>query len=141
MGENMNQLEGGRLYIEGQEWDGSLREIEPAGELPEEAEPLPTVPGSIELTLTPEASEALGIMVQCARETIERIVEAFRKLAGAVRKIWDKIVDTLLRIVNDNPKWWHLYKHAKKYRTRKKYRNRLMQQLRSVLRAVNAQEA
>lgn len=36
---------------------------------------------------------------------------------------------TLENTANDHPKWWHLYKHAKKARTRKKYRRRLMQQL------------
>ena len=30
---------------------------------------------------------------------------------------------------NDNPKYWHLYKHAKKARTRKKYQRRLMKHL------------
>ena len=43
--------------------------------------------------------------------------------------------DPLLYSVNAHPKWWHLYKHAKKYRVRKKYRKRLMQQLIESLRA------
>lgn len=34
-----------------------------------------------------------------------------------------------LYYANEHPKWWHLYKHAKKARTRKKYRRRLMEQL------------
>lgn len=35
----------------------------------------------------------------------------------------------MLYKANDHPKWWHYYKHAKKYRVRKKYRRRLEQQL------------
>lgn len=44
-------------------------------------------------------------------------------------------MDAMLYSVNAHPKWWHLYKHAKKYRVRKKYRKRLMQQLIESLRA------
>lgn len=46
-----------------------------------------------------------------------------------------KFMDAMLYSVNAHPKWWHLYKHAKKYRVRKKYRKRLMQQLIESLRA------
>lgn len=31
-----------------------------------------------------------------------------------------KFMDAMLYSVNTHPKWWHLYKHAKKYRVRKK---------------------
>lgn len=149
MGEEKAQgLEGGRLYIEGQpvEWNGSLPEIE-------EAEPLPTVPGSMEqtLTLTLEQAEALERLAQNAREVCERICEALWELAkwasevisraaSAIAQAGNDLVEHMLYAANNNPKWWHLYKHAKKYRTRKKYRRRLMQQLLSKLRAANAQE-
>lgn len=119
MGENMNQPEGSRLYIEGQpvEWDGNLPELEPLEE--------------------PEASESLERLAQAACEVCERILE--------LSKIWsntkNSFMDYMLCVVNDNPKWWHLYKHAKKRRTRKKYRNRLMRQLLSIQRAASAQEA
>ena len=38
-------------------------------------------------------------------------------------------MDAMLYNANDHPKWWHYYKHAKKYRVRKKYRRRLERQL------------
>lgn len=97
------------------------------------------------MILTPEATEALERLAQAAREVCERILEAFRELAKELSKIWgnitDSFMDYMLWVVNDNPKWWHLYKHAKKRRTRKKYRNRLMRQLLSIQRTASAQEA
>lgn len=39
------------------------------------------------------------------------------------------VLDDLIRNTHGNPKWWHLYKHAKKYRTRKKYCGLLVEQL------------
>lgn len=98
---------------------------------------------SMELTspLTPEQIKAFEILAQNALELYERIFEALRELANVVTKIVNNIVDKLLHFTNDNPKWWHLYKHAKKYRTRKKYRNRLMRKLLSTLREAIAQEA
>lgn len=62
-------------------------------------------------------------------------------VAKAITQTWDDLMDRMLFEANDNPKWWHLYKHAKKYRTRKKYRRRLMQQLFSKMGAASAQEA
>jgi hypothetical protein len=115
---------------------------------------LPTAPTGAELTLTitPEQAEAFEKMAEIVRKVYERILEVFRQVAeaaskisinlvNAINKTAGNIMDALLFGANDNPKWWHLYKHAKKYRTRKKYRRRLMQQLLSKLRAANAQEA
>lgn len=163
MGDNMNQLEGDRLHIEGQpvEWNGSFPELETAGELPEEAEPLPTVPESMELTLTltPKQQEAIKKAADLMAKVWETVKAVLDQLKERARSIWEQVcelyahaklaaskginnlMDAMLYATNDNPKHWHLYKHAKKYRTRKKYRNRLMQQLLSKLRAANAQEA
>ena len=56
-------------------------------------------------------------------------------LAKLAAESLSKFMDAMLYSVNTHPKWWHLYKHAKKYRVRKKYRKRLMQQLIESLRA------
>lgn len=159
MGDNMNQLEGGRLYIEGQ----------PAGEIgeftiePEEISDTLHLNDNAEITatitLTPEQQEAikkaadlmakvwetvkavLDQLKEIARSIWEQVCELYAHAELAARKGINNLMDAMLYAANDNPKWWHLYKHAKKYRTRKKYRNRLMQQLLSKLRAANAQEA
>lgn len=159
MGENMNQLEGGRFYIEGQpmEWSGSLPELKPEGEPHEEAEPtVPTVPASMELTLTPEQQEAIKKAADLMAKVWETVKAALDYLGEAARTIWeqvcelyahaalaaskgiDNLMDAMLYAANDNPKWWHYYKHAKKKRTRKKYRRLLMQQLLTKLGALNA---
>ena len=160
MGENMNQLEGGRFYIEGQpmEWSGSLPELKPEGEPHEEAEPVPTVPASMELTLTltPEQQEAIKKSADIIAKVLETVKAVLDQLKEADRTIWEQVrelcthaalaaskgiynlMDAMLYAANDNPKWWHYYKHAKKKRTRKKYKRLLMQQL---LSALNAQKA
>lgn len=69
------------------------------------------------------------------REFAEWVADAIRKAAAVAREAMDNFMDSLLYRANDHPKWWHLYKHAKKARTRKKYRRRLMQQLTAKLAA------
>lgn len=98
---------------------------------------------TLESTITKETAPAF---LQMAQEGIERVaqtiqkfgewlLEAARTAARIVRESVDKFVDAMLYKANDHPKWWHLYKHAKKARTRKKYRRRLMQQLTAKLAA------
>ena len=98
---------------------------------------------TLEITITKETAPAF---LQVAQEGIERaaqaiqkfgewLLEAVRTAARIVRESVDKFVDAMLYKANDHPKWWHLYKHAKKARTRKKYRRRLMQQLTAKLSA------
>lgn len=72
-------------------------------------------------------------------ELVERIVAAVEQVVEAVKEIWRKVFksiskagftlfDAVLWAVTDNPKCWHYYKHAKKFRTRKKYRNKLLRE-------------
>uniref|UniRef100_UPI003FED3FDA hypothetical protein n=1 Tax=Candidatus Fimenecus sp. TaxID=3022888 RepID=UPI003FED3FDA len=100
---------------------------------------------TMELTLTIGPQEAAAI-VQSLKPAIDCIVDLFNKLADwavkALKKAAEiaarsmrKYTDALLYQANDHPKWWYLYKHAKKYRVRKKYRRRLLNQLAMKLRA------
>lgn len=96
---------------------------------------------TLELTLTPEQAaavvaavkpvidRAIDTIVQALREFADWAADVLRKVAAATAKTASDLVDSLLYTANEHPKWWHLYKHAKKARTRKKYRRRLMQQL------------
>lgn len=86
-----------------------------------------------------EWSERLSEAAEKMAEAFERVAkwatEVCQKVAAVLRDTASKIVDTLLYNFNDHPRWWYLYKHAKKARTRKKYRRRLMEQLQQKLRA------
>ena len=102
------------------------------------AEDLPEI--SAELELTPEQIE---ILVEALVPAIQRIAEVvsdlFEEIVAVIKHMADasgiayetmnKVVDAMLYSAADNPKHWHLYKRAKKARTRKKYKRLLMRQL------------
>ncbi len=75
-----------------------------------------------------QCCEAIARMCQIARDAFAVCAEGFRKLSERVAMIADDWFVRLLYAANKNPKWWHLYKHAKKRRTRKKYYHMLVQQ-------------
>ena len=91
---------------------------------------------TLEPTLTPEQVAAIVETLKPAIEEFVRRVRKFavwaaevlKKVSAAICKM-AKFIEAELYYANDNPKYWHLYKHAKKARTRKKYRRRLMEQL------------
>lgn len=98
---------------------------------------------ALALTIGPQEAEASAPILKPA---IDCIVDLFNKLADWAAKVLKKVAeiaancmrkytDALLYLANDHPKWWYLYKHAKKYRVRKKYRRRLLNQLTMKLRA------
>lgn len=63
--------------------------------------------------------------------TINAITEACERLVVCVNETvanLSKLLDAMLHNTNNRSKWWHLYKHARKLRTRKKYRRMLMRQ-------------
>lgn len=145
----------GTVYIDGHPLAGELCELT----LPEfdppalSGIPLDTTPKlgesmTLELTIGPEGAAAIAKAIKpaieqaakAAREIMDAIVAAFKKAAAAAAKAMNDFVDSLLYKANSHPKWWHLYKHAKKYRVRKKYRKRLMQQLVEKLRAAPTME-
>ncbi len=84
-----------------------------------------------------------GSMTLADREKMQQAREAFDRLADALREIAAKLAEALKPVINAvlsalkklwkvsakaigvPPKWLHLAAHAKKARTRKKYRNRI----------------
>ncbi len=134
----------GALYIDRQHFTGKLAELEiphfsPLDlALPELRSP-PTM--DLTITLTPDTATALLDAItpqivklwESVKNWVNEAVKALGKLAAAIGKATatavNNFVDAMLYNANDRPKWWHLYKHAKKRRTRKKYRRLLMQQL------------
>lgn len=145
----------GTVYIDGHPLAGELCELTlpefdpPAlSGIPPDTAPKLGESMTLELTIGPEGAAAIAKAIKpaieqaakAAREIMDAIVAAFKKAAAAAAKAMNDFVDSLLYKANSHPKWWHLYKHAKKYRVRKKYRKRLMQQLVEKLRAAPTME-
>lgn len=105
----------------------------------QQAEHPPTM--DLTITLTPDTAAALLDAItpqivkfwESVRSWANEAAKALGKLVAAIGKAAaeavNNLVDAMLYNANDRPKWWHLYKHAKKRRTRKKYRRLLMKQL------------
>lgn len=70
------------------------------------------------------AFEAASNMAREIAETLTRLVPSIIK---AVKAICDCV---LLAVGNVNPKYWHYYAHAKKWRVRKKYRDKILREIR-----------
>ena len=95
----------------------------------------------LNLTITPDTAAAIlealqpavlrffEALVNAAREAWAGIKRSAKAAGRIVARIAGRCIDAMLYKANDHPKWWHYYKHAKKYRVRKKYRRRLEQQL------------
>lgn len=111
----------------------------PPDDEPAELRNPPTM--DLTITLTPDTAAALldaitpriAELWESVKSWINEAAKALGKFMAAIGKAAaeavNNLVDAMLYNANDHPKWWHLYKHAKKRRTRKKYRRLLMQQL------------
>ena len=64
-------------------------------------------------------------LVTALKEVVDISTTAVKKIVDVFTGICNEICDAFLYAAADNPKDWHYYKHAKKLRTRKKYRNKL----------------
>lgn len=143
-GEDMNALE----IAAGIRWhyENGYNLLSDSTALPDEpTEPEKTM--ELTLTISPDQAKAIAQEVvktvqpaidyaaQKAREFIDWAIQVAGEIAKIAAESLSKFMDAMLYSVNAHPKWWHLYKHAKKYRVRKKYRKRLMQQLIESLRA------
>ena len=147
MGEELNTLsheEGTLYYIDGQPCEGikeaefELEALEPEKLGDGHVEALKTAASmELSLTLTQESAKAIMEALKPAFDEVVRVSKALgewvgnviREVAAAVGPCMNNLVDNMLYATNDHPKWWHYYKHAKKARTRKKYRRRLIKQL------------
>lgn len=111
----------------------------PPDDEPTELRSPPTM--DLTITLTPDTASTLLDAItprivklwESVKSWINEAAKALGKFVAAIGKATaeavNSLVDAMLYNANDRPKWWHLYKHAKKRRTRKKYRRLLMQQL------------
>lgn len=77
-------------------------------------------------------------------EAVARIREAFEKMAKALLEALKPVIEAVAARLSDfyevmlrsvaTPKEWHTMKHAKRWRIRKKYRNRLARRLAEMIR-------
>ena len=86
-----------------------------------------------------EIAEALKPAIEAIAAALKQFTdtahEIWRELVRVFHYNWDDFLDKLLAVANDDPKAWRLYKHAKKARTRKKYKKRLMKKLVNAIKA------
>lgn len=88
-----------------------------------------------ENTLQPsqEVVEAFERVEKAVAGMVKAIMEAIKPLidwiVNNIKKIWGAIVSGLVP-----GKWWHLYKHAKRYRTRKKYERKIRRLVAEIMR-------
>lgn len=132
MGED-RELYGVVTYVNGEPFEGitdAALELEPAN--PDDLPEAPELP-ELTLTLTPESAAALAEQLKTAADAAVQafkwLVERVKAAAAIATEKASKLIEAEMYYANDNPRWWHLYKHAKKARTRKKYRRLLMKQL------------
>ena len=70
------------------------------------------------------AVEAAVAMID---EVTQDLVEIARVITEAVAPLFRALYDAYLKSMCDRPRWWHLYQHSKRLRTRRKYEHRLRQ--------------
>ena len=72
-----------------------------------------------------QAREAFEKLADALREVAAKLVEAMKPVINAVLSAFKKLWKVSAKALGVPPKWLHLAAHAKKARTRKKYRNRI----------------
>lgn len=127
------------LMAADRQYEDTQQAEHPPDDEPAELQNPPTM--DLTITLTPDTAAALLDAItprivklwESVKSWISEAAKALGKFMAAIGKAAaeavNNLVDAMLYNANDHPKWLHLYKHAKKRRTRKKYRRLLMQQL------------
>lgn len=69
--------------------------------------------------------KAFERLADALREIAAELAEAMKPVINAVLSAFKKFWKVSVRAIGVPPKWLHLAAHAKKARTRKKYRNRI----------------
>ena len=72
-----------------------------------------------------QAREAFEKLADALREIAAKLAEALKPVINAVLSALKKLWKVSANAIGVPPKWLHLAAHAKKARTRKKYRNRI----------------
>lgn len=110
MGEK--EVQTGQLYIEGEPFDGNIRELPEDVELITEGSPCQCLP----VRDLSASFELVGNAAVELSKEIGTLSDLFRKIAYA---------EELCRW--EHPKWWHYFRYSKKLRIREKYAKRICQ--------------
>lgn len=115
------------IYINGQPFEGigEVKEAVPC-EIPEYIRPVP--PDTVELTvkITPQqAAELMGIKRICRQVALDVAHELGYEVSPEEEEALTWAVIIYFSVVMNNSRLFHLCKHSKKRRTRKKNRERL----------------
>ena len=81
--------------------------------------------------------EKHGFTLEQFNEAWEAVKALIRRIVKAVAKIARRVLDAVYFVTARHPKHYYLYKHAKKWRTRKKYRNLLRREAIAYMRGVS----
>ncbi|XCH78292.1 MAG: hypothetical protein WHF31_12250 [Candidatus Dehalobacter alkaniphilus] len=109
---------------------GKLEQIRP-GLTPEQAAELIEAAERIFNTVRAAFDEVVAAVMRIGKALAEIAAPVMKQAAKGL----DQFHDALLYATAEDPKHWHYYKHAKKARTRKKYRHRLEKSLAKALAA------
>ena len=89
------------------------------------------------------ALESLGAawlrVVEAARRLKEAVLEAFAPVMRSLGDVVGSLYESMLRCVATGREW-HLMKHARRSRTRRKYRSRLSRRLLTLLASADKEE-
>ena len=66
--------------------------------------------------------------METVNKAVEWFVDTFSKAWAVVKQFFIDNMDAIFKATAKSPKHYHLYKHARKRRTRKKYRNMLLRE-------------
>jgi hypothetical protein len=87
----------------------------------------PQLPQEQTDAIVTDLQQAVEAMVAMTDEVTQDLVEIMRAATKAVAPLFRAVYDAYLKVMCDRPRWWHLYKHSKRLRTRRKYEHRLRQ--------------
>lgn len=91
------------------------------------------------LNFSPEKLEQIlasfAALVSTVKQIVEKLLEGFRPIAEWVAKVCRQLTEATMYTYAP-PKWWHYYKHAKKFRVRKKYERRIRASMMAAIRVV-----
>lgn len=134
MGEK--EVQTGQLYIEGEPFDGIIRELPEDVELITEGSPCQCLPIHRDREQARMDARVASLLIEpvhleLVATTTAEAAEAFRELTQCMNRLtetWSEAIKTVVDISKeDHPKWWHYFRYSKKLRIRKKYQKLIMQ--------------
>lgn len=85
-----------------------------------------------------ELKERVEAVVEQIKAVMARVAEivapAIKRFVELAKPYIDALTEAAILYISDRyPKWWHYYKHAKRRRIRKKYRDKLLREVAAMI--------